>query len=121
PARGLGGRWSRHAGRVPSYCEGLRTASLDPCGLEPRSATDEQRAMGPLARTPQGTWVVLGHEAAMAVATDHETFSSAVSRLLQVPHGLAGTEHAAFRAVTDPFFDRARPPPREPAVRRIAA
>src|SRR5699024_5941294 len=79
-----------------------------------------QRAMGPLARTPQGTWVVLGHEEAMAVATDHETFSSAVSRFLQVPNGLDGTEHAAFRAVTDPFFDRARMRALEPTVRRIA-
>src|SRR5699024_9435073 len=66
----------------------VSTATFDPTGLEPLSATDEQRAMGPLARTPQGTWVVLGHEEAMAVATDHETFSSAVSRFLQVPNGL---------------------------------
>ena len=99
----------------------MSTAIFDPTGLEPLSATDEQRAMGPLARTPQGTWVVLGHEEAMAVATDHETFSSAVSRFLQVPNGLDGAEHAAFRAVTDPFFDRERMRALEPTVRAIAA
>src|SRR5699024_4666358 len=120
PARGPGRRRSRPGGRIPSYREGMSTATFDPTGLEPLSATDEQRAMGPLARTPQGTWVVLGHEEAMAVATDHETFSSAVSRFLQVPNGLDGTEHAAFRAVTDPFFDRARMRALEPTVRGIA-
>src|SRR5699024_10883718 len=118
-AGGPGRRRSRPGGRSPSYREGMSTAIFDPTGLEPLSATDEQRAMGPLARTPQGTWVVRGLEEAMAVATDHETFSSAVSRFLQVPNGLDGAEHAAFRAVTDPFFDRERMRALEPTVRAI--
>ena len=94
---------------------------FDPTGLEPLTATDEQRAEAPLARTPQGTWVVLGHQEAAAVATDHESFSSAVSRFLQVPNGLDGQEHAAFRAVTDPFFDAERMRALEPTVRAVAA
>ncbi|MDN5822120.1 MAG: cytochrome P450 [Brachybacterium sp.] len=94
---------------------------FDPAGLEPRIATDEQRAEAPLARTPQGTWVVLGHEEAVAVATDHGTFSSAVSRFLQIPNGLDGREHAAFRAVTDPFFSEERMEALEPTVRTVAA
>lgn len=78
--------------------------SFDPAGLEPRSATDELRELSPLARTPDGTWVVLGHAEALAVVEDPESFSSAVSRFLQVPNGLDGAEHAAMRAATDPFF-----------------
>ncbi|ATG51654.1 cytochrome P450 [Brachybacterium vulturis] len=99
----------------------MSTAIFDPSGLEPRTATDEQRAEAPLARTPQGTWVVLGHEEAVAVATDHERFSSSVSRFLQVPNGLDGQEHAAFRAATDPFFSAERMQALEPTVRTIAA
>ena len=68
----------------------MSAPTFDPTHLEPRSATDEQRAEAPLARTPDGTWVVLGHEEAVAVAGDHESFSSAVSRFLQVPNGLDG-------------------------------
>ena len=64
--------------------------TFDPTGLEPRSATDDLRAESPLARTPDGTWVVLGHEEALAVVEDAERFSSAVSRFLQVPGGLDG-------------------------------
>ncbi|MBM7501127.1 cytochrome P450 [Brachybacterium muris] len=93
---------------------------FDPTGLDPRSATDEQRAEGPLARTPEGTWIVLRHEEAARVATDPETFSSAVSRFLQVPNGLDGAEHTAMRAATDPYFALAEMAKLEPAVREIA-
>lgn len=99
----------------------MSTPIFDPVGLEPRSATDEQRAEAPLARTPEGTWVVLGHEEAVAVASDHRTFSSAVSRFLQVPNGLDGEEHAAFRAATDPFFSPERMQALAPTVRAVAA
>ena len=93
---------------------------FDPTGLDPRSATDEQRAEGPLARTPEGTWIVLGHEEAARVATDPETFSSAVSRFLQIPNGLDGADHTAMRAATDPYFAPAEMAKLEPAVREIA-
>ncbi|WP_299304869.1 cytochrome P450 [uncultured Brachybacterium sp.] len=95
--------------------------TFDPTGLEPLTATDEQRSEAPLARTPDGTWVVLGHPEAVAVATDHETFSSAVSRFLQVPNGIDGEEHAAFREATDPFFAPERMEALEPTVRTVAA
>lgn len=94
---------------------------FDPTGLEPRSAADEQRADAPLARTPAGTWVVLGHAEAREVAGDAATFSSAVSRFLQVPNGMDGEEHAAFRAALDPFFSPERMAEFEPVARRVAA
>src|SRR5699024_24018 len=89
-------------------------------GLEPRSATDEQRTMGPLARTPEGTWVVLGHAEASEVADDHERYSSAVSRFLQVPNGLDGAEHTAIREATDHFFGPEEMAAFEPELRRVA-
>ncbi|MCT1774634.1 cytochrome P450 [Brachybacterium sp. p3-SID957] len=92
----------------------------DPTGVEPRSATDEQRAEGPLARTPDGHWMVLGHAEAVEVARDHEAFSSAVSRFLQVPNGLDGAEHTAVRVATDPFFGPEEMAAFEPALRRLA-
>ncbi|HJB10594.1 MAG TPA: cytochrome P450 [Candidatus Brachybacterium merdavium] len=93
---------------------------FDPTGLEPRSATDEQRASGPLARTPEGTWVVLGHAEAMEVAGDHDSYSSAVSRFLQVPNGLDGVEHTAIRAATDHFFGPEEMAAFEPVLRDVA-
>jgi cytochrome P450 len=95
--------------------------TFDPTGLEPRSATDELRAESPLARTPEGTWVVLGHEEALAVVEDAERFSSAVSRFLQVPNGLDGAEHAALRAATDPFFGPEEMARLAPVLREVAA
>ena len=95
--------------------------TFDPTGLEPRSATDDLRAESPLARTPDGTWVVLGHEEALAVVEDAERFSSAVSRFLQVPGGLDGAEHAALRAATDPFFGPAEMDRLAPVLRGVAA
>ena len=95
--------------------------TFDPTGLEPRSATDDLRAESPLARTPDGTWVVLGHEEALAVVTDAERFSSAASRFLQVPGGLDGAEHAALRAATDPFFGPAEMDRLAPVLRGVAA
>ena len=93
---------------------------FDPTGLEPRSATDEQRASGPLARTPEGTWVVLGHAEAMEVAGDHDSYASAVSRFLQVPNGLDGVEHTAICAATDHFFGPEEMAAFEPVLRDVA-
>lgn len=99
----------------------MSAPSFDPTGRDPRAATDAQRAEAPLARTPEGTWVVLGHEEVVAVATDDRRFSSAASRFRQVPNGLDGEEHAAFRAVLDPFFAPQRMRALESTVRAVAA
>ena len=93
---------------------------FDPTGLEPRSATDEQRASGPLARTPEGTWVVLGHAEAMEVAGDPHRNSTAGSRVLQGPNGLDGVEHTAIRAATDHFFGPEEMAAFEPVLRDVA-
>ncbi|MDO5677918.1 MAG: cytochrome P450 [Propionibacteriaceae bacterium] len=63
---------------------------------------------------------VTTHADALAVVTDAETFSSKVSRFLQVPNGLDGEEHAAFRRALDPFFSEERMAGLEGAVRAVA-
>ena len=88
-------------------------------GQDPRAATDAHRSDGPLART-DGAWVVLGHEEARAVAHDPETFSSQVSRFLQVPNGLDGEEHRAMREALDPYFAAEEMQRFAPAVREVA-
>lgn len=99
----------------------MSAPTFDPTGLEPRSATDELRAEAPLARTPDGTWVVLRHAEAVRVAEDATAFSSAVSRFLQVPNGLDGEEHAAVRSATDGFFGPEEMAHLAPVLRSIAA
>jgi cytochrome P450 len=60
------------------------------------------------------------HAAVVAVATDPETFSSAVSRHLQVPNGLDGEAHRRARAMLDPFLDAQRVAAYTPAFVRVA-
>lgn len=48
--------------------------------------------------------VLCRHADVVAAARDPETFSSAVSRHLQIPNGLDGEEHARFRPLIDSFF-----------------
>lgn len=72
------------------------------------------------ARDAKG-WTLLRHEDVVRAAQDPETFSSAVSRHLQIPNGLDGTEHARFRAVTDPFFGPGPMAELAPRLRMVAA
>lgn len=94
--------------------------TYDERGRDPRAASDAARPGGPVQRTAAGEWVVLGHDEAAAVARDAGTFSSAVSRFLQVPNGLDGAEHAAFRAALDGFFSPEEMERAEPDLRGIA-
>lgn len=72
-------------------------------GAEPRAVTDKARRQGPVARL-DGTWTVLGHAEAQAVARNPQVFSSAVSRFLQLPNGLDGLEHWQFRSLIDRYL-----------------
>lgn len=68
-----------------------------------------------------GTVRVTGHAEVLRVVRDPQTFSSDVSRFLQVPNTLDGEEHAAFRAVLDPYFAPDRMATLAGPCRRIAA
>ena len=74
----------------------------------------------PLTRNDNGRWVVVRHADAVAVVTDPETFSSHVSRFLQVPNGLDGAAHREARELLDPFLAPERLTGLEPTLERIA-
>lgn len=59
---------------------------------------------------PGGGWTLRSHAAVVSAAHDPESFSSAVSRHLQIPNGLDGEEHAIWRPFIDQWFtpDRMR-------------
>ncbi|MCC2593196.1 cytochrome P450 [Tessaracoccus sp. OS52] len=70
---------------------------------------------------PQGDALrVMGHPEVMDVVTDAHTFSSAVSRFLQIPNGLDGQEHAKARAILDEYFTEPRMMALEPSCREVA-
>ncbi|WP_286329008.1 cytochrome P450 [Agromyces marinus] len=81
----------------------------------------ESAAPGRIVRDESGRVVVGDHAAVVAVAQDPTTFSSAVSRHLQVPNGLDGDAHAEARRLLDPFFDDAEVEALTPSLERIAA
>ena len=86
-----------------------------------RAAYDEARSRCPVAHGPDGTWTLFSHADVTRAALDHETFSNAVSAHLQVPNGLDGPTHTAFRAVVDTFFTPERMAALEPVVGRVAS
>ncbi|GGC07138.1 cytochrome P450 [Cellulomonas carbonis] len=87
---------------------------------DPVAAYDELRSRCPVAHGPDGAWTVFSHHDVMAVALDHTTYSNAVSRHLQVPNGMDGAEHSAYRAVVDRYFTPERVRAAEPVIRRVA-
>ncbi len=96
-ARGAG---VRQHGTVSS-----NPSALDPStAVDPRAAYDALRERCPVARGDDGALRVRGHAEVRAVALDDETFSSAVSRYLQVPNGLDGDEHTPMRALIDSYL-----------------
>jgi len=60
------------------------------------------------------------HDDAVAAAHDPITYSSAVSRFLQIPNGLDGEAHRSARDLFDPFFAPARMDTLEPLLVTIA-
>lgn len=88
---------------------------------DPLAAYDALREHCPVAHGPDGAWTVFSHADVMAVALDHTTFSNAVSQHLQVPNGLDGAEHSAYRAVVDRYFTPERVRALAPVVAEVAA
>jgi cytochrome P450 len=96
--------------------------TADPTGRDPREFGDELLAPPrcPVAHTPDGEVLVLGHAEAVRVATDPRRFSSAVSAHLQLPNGLDGEEHTRFRTLIDAYLEPAVVEKHEEAFRRTA-
>lgn len=81
---------------------------------------------GPPQRCPIGPtgvpgWRVTRHADVRRVVEDAATFSSAVSRFLQIPNGLDGADHARFRPLVESFFTPARMTDLGPTLRDLAA
>lgn len=93
---------------------------VSPVGRDLRAYTDELRPHHSVVRNVQDEWVVLSHAHVTQVALDAVTFSSAVSRFRQVPNGLDGAEHAAFRELVDRFLTAEALTPYQPKFDRIA-
>lgn len=86
----------------------------------PVAAYDELRSRCPVARDTSGAWTLFTHADVTAAALDHESFSNAVSRHLQVPNGLDGPTHTVFRALVERYFTPERMSALEPVVQRVA-
>ncbi|GAA4284837.1 cytochrome P450 [Brevibacterium daeguense] len=87
---------------------------------DPRAIADAIRPDSGLALSSTGTVVLLRHAEVVAAAHDAVTFSSGVSRHLQLPNGLDGDEHTAFRRLIDPYFTPDRMAELEPVIREVA-
>ncbi len=85
-------------------------------GCDPRACTDSVRHEHAVVRSDRGDYVVVRHAEVRAAALDDETFSSAVSAHLQIPNGLDGDAHTAYRAALDPFLSPAALAPFAPIL-----
>ncbi|MFV0665135.1 cytochrome P450 [Denitromonas sp.] len=94
---------------------------LSAVGRDLRAYTDELRPRHPVVRNVAGEWVLLRHADVAAAALDHERFSSAVSRYLQVPNGLDGDAHSRYRELIERYLSRDALAPFVPVFERVAA
>ena len=67
-----------------------------------------------------GAWMLRGHDLVREAALDDVTYSSQVSRFLQVPNGMDGAEHDDFRALTDRYLTHERVHALEPMFTQVA-
>ena len=86
-----------------------------------RAAYDEMRRRCPVAYSEFMGWSLFRHEDVMRVLLDHETFSSAASRHLNVPSGMDQPEHTAYRRIIEPYFSEKRMAAFETVCRDLAA
>ena len=94
---------------------------LSAAGREVRAFTDPIRAEHAVVRNLENEWVLLRHAEVVQAACDDATFSSAISRHLQVPNGLDGASHSAFRKLIDRFFTPQALAPYVPLFHDLAA
>ncbi len=79
-------------------------AQISFLGQDVRSLTDELRKKHRVVKNELGQWVLLHHSDVSRVAQDDKRFSSAVSRFMQIPNGLDGHEHTAYRQLIDKYL-----------------
>ena len=69
------------------------------------AAYDEMRRRCPVAQSRYGYTSVFRHADVLRVVSNHDTFSSAVSRFPSVPNGMDPPEHTPFRRLIEPYFN----------------
>lgn len=74
----------------------------------------------PIQLDGDGTVQVNDHALVTEIARDDRTFSSAVSRFLQVPNGMDGKYHTAFRALVDRYLSPRRVAELQAGTRQLA-
>lgn len=84
------------------------------------AAYDRMRGRCPVAHSDYLHWSVFRHADVLRVLEDHDTFSNAVSLHPSVPNGMDPPEHAAYRALIEPYFAPERVRAFEPVCRDIA-
>lgn len=87
---------------------------------DPRAIAEAIRTSADVALSQTGAVVLLRHADVIRAAHDPQTFSSAVSAHLQLPNGLDGEEHAAYRRLIEPYFTPERMSELEPRIRTVA-
>lgn len=94
---------------------------ISPAGRDLREYTDELRPAHGIVRNDRDEWVLLRHDLVRRAALDAASFSSAASRFRQVPNGLDGAEHSAFREALDPLLSAEALARHVPVFERVAA
>lgn len=103
--------------------------SVAPEDWDPRSrhvlnnqiaAYDTMRQRCPVAHSEYLGWSVFRHADVVAVVTDHEAFSSAVSRYPAVPNGFDPPRHAPYRRLIERYFTPDHMAAFEPVCRALA-
>ncbi|WP_454973432.1 cytochrome P450 [Corynebacterium propinquum] len=95
-----------HAEQKRADQDKLDIRAIDPTGRDPLAYSHDVHEQGcPIVHDDAGDIVVVGHAEATRIAQDAATFSSAVSRYLQIPNGLDGDKHTAFRRLLDHYLN----------------
>ncbi|MCB0749343.1 MAG: cytochrome P450 [Ignavibacteriae bacterium] len=94
---------------------------ISPEGRDLREYTDELRQNHAVVKNIFDEWELLKHADIVEVVMDHERFSNAVSRYLQIPNGLDGDEHTQYRKVIDRYLSKEALQPYIPSFQRVAA
>lgn len=84
------------------------------------AAYDDMRARCPVAHSEHLGWSVFRHADVVAVITDHDTFSSAVSSHPAVPNGFDPPQHTPYRQLVTGYFTPEHMAAFEPVCRNLA-
>lgn len=84
------------------------------------TAYDDMRARCPVAHSDYLGWSVFRHADVVAIVTDHDTFSSAVSKYPAVPNGFDPPRHGPYRHLVDRYFTTEHMDAFEPVCRDLA-